>query len=207
MVQGMRLPLCMLVLASCTGCLVGPVRIVDHSYATSASRLTSSVAVALETTSKGRRVDLTAGDDIASFTFRVRPGKILATIRNEGAEPLWLVLEEARHVDPEGEWHELYVAAPDRRGAPQHRVEAASEVTIFLWPRDWLREESQYGPGIYRGDSPLSGESTVGKARERKRDLGRGFEILLPVEVGATRYLYRFRFTVRKVHVKVILWA
>ena len=104
-------------LASCTGCLVGPVRIIDHSYATSANRQTSSVEVALETTSKGRRVDLMAGDDIASFTFRVRPGKILATIRNEGTEPLWLVLEEARHVDPEGERHELYVAAPDLRGA------------------------------------------------------------------------------------------
>ena len=199
-------------LFTCSSCLIGIARTVDYEFATSATRLTSGVETPLDTSSSGRAVDLIASDDIASFSFDVRLGSIIVAIRDKASQPLRLLLEEGRYTDSQGKEHRLYVAGPRQRGKAPDRVEPGSEVKVFLWPQEWMRCCIGGRPNTWVSDLPFDGgiiaERTREEALERgSRYIGRTFEILLPVDLGTTRHLYRFRFTARSIHAHRILWA
>ena len=76
---------------------------IDYEFEVAAERQDNGHRTPLQTSqgkipsgvleSRGRKVDLVAGDDIASFSFNVRPGGIDCTVRNEGTELLQLRLE------------------------------------------------------------------------------------------------------------------
>lgn len=192
-----------------SGCLLcGPVRIADHRFETSAAVRMDSGELDLGTSKRGHRVDLIAADDSLSFAIQVKHRTVLITLANGGESPVKLLLDEARYIGADGTAHRVYAAAPDRIGPAPDRVAPGGEATVFVWPEDWLRGRTKYGPGIWKGDSPLTGESTVGETRELKRtDPGRSFEVILPVEIDGTTKSYRFTFTVKKVRIKIILWA
>ena len=112
---------------------------IDYEFEVAAERQDNGHKTSLQTSGRGRKVDLVAGDDIVSFSFNVRPGGIDCTVQNEGAEPVRLRLEDARFIGPDGTEHELYAAGARNRGEPSSFLEQGSEIAIFLWPRDWLR--------------------------------------------------------------------
>jgi len=67
------------------------------------------------------------------------------------------------------------------------------------------------GPSTWSADSPLGGLTVYGSRTEalaaRESDMGRSFEIVLPVLAARGPCVYRFRFTVAELRAKEIPWA
>ena len=190
---------------------------VDYELEVAAERQDNGHKTSLQTSGRGRKVDLVAGDDIASFSFNVRPGGIDCTVRNEGTEPFRLRLKGARLIGPDGVERELYAGGARHRGGGKPPelssfLERGEETTIFLWPQDWFRGEHDGRPSTWKADSPVDGspiaEQTPEKARQKaQRLLGQTFEIVLPLERDGSRHIYRFYFTVTDLHPERISWS
>ena len=202
------LPLLALAAIGCSACLAGYRWTIDYDYATSSFRSLSDVETRLAT--EADTDDLIVHDEIARFSFRVEPGSILVSIRNGLSTDLRLDLQDAYYVDIDGDMHKLFVSATQDGHELSANIAPEATLDLFLWPDDWMRDSSD-GPSTWRADSPLGGLTVEGSRAKalaaRESDIGRSFEIVLPVLAGKHRYVYRFRFTVTELHAKRIWWA
>jgi hypothetical protein len=196
----MRLGLVAVLASVGAGCFVGRVWMVDYKFDTSAVRDASGRETVLSTSRVADEVDLTAEDDHAAFAFRFEPGRIRVSIRNRGTEALSLDLDEASYVDASGQTHRLFLFDRDLAQERGLEIQQRSTADLSLWPRDWTRSCPE-GPCVFRGDSPLGGSTIEENSREkalaqRQQDMGKRFEIVLPLRIADERVSYRFRFTV-----------
>lgn len=122
-------------------------------------------------------------------------------------------LADAAYTDSSGETHRLSVIVNDDPVEEDAlEVGPRSTVRLSLWPKDWSRGSSDGRPVVWKGDSPLDGRSTIETSRDRaladrQGDVGKGFEVLVPLTTREGRVSYRFRFTVSGLVARRTLWA
>jgi hypothetical protein len=183
------------------GCFVARVWMVDYRFETSASRTESGTETTLATSAAGQE-DLAAGDDPARFAFEVEPGRIRVRVENQGTDALFLDVADASYVDALGQKHRLSVVDQDAAPVLTLKVPGRSTARISMWPEDWNHGQYKGQPLIWRGDSPLDGASTIEETsresalEKRRQDIGRDFEIVLPLRIAGRRAFYQFRFAV-----------
>lgn len=203
------------VLAAVSGsCLVGRVWTVDYKFDASALR-SGSGETALSTLSTrhvGDEVDLIAADERAEFAFRIEPGRIQVSAQNRGAEAFLLDLAGASYIDASGQTHRLVVIDPETAEGRDLEVQPGSTTRLSLWPKDWTRDGPDGRPSVWKGDSPLGGSTIAERSREealdrRRQDIGKSFEVILPIRISDARVLYRFRFTVSELVARRTWWA
>ncbi len=203
---------CAAILACSWSCLVGFVWTVDYGFDATAARRDGGGDWRPLSTSQGGRADLSTADETAAFAVSVRPGGIDLTVRNLSPAPFELEAGKARFVGPDGRQQALYIAGAGNEGRPDTAVAPGSEVTVFLWPREWLRGSAGGRGSTWRSDSPIDGGMIAEETRPEaealgRRHLGRSFEIHLPVESDGATVRYRFRFTVTEILPQRISWA
>jgi len=209
----LQLALIVLCVSLGAGCLVGRVWMVDYSFDSTALRVHASEEIALATSQVGDEVDLLATDERARFAFRVAPGRIQVSVENRGPEPLSLNFADAAYVDANRKTHGLHVFVDDALlQDPAMEVLPDATMQFSLWPKDWSHGWHDGRPAIWRGDSPLGGTTIEGTSREkalanRREDVGKSFEIVLPLGTRHERTVYRFQFTVLGLVARRTSWA
>jgi hypothetical protein len=197
-----------------TGCFVSRVWVVDYELDPAASRSRAGEEVTLST-SRGEddEADLIATDERAQFVFRVEPGRIRLSVTNRGSEPLTLRFAEATFVDAAGKTQGLHTFVDDATlRDPTAEVGPGATRQFRLWPEASVRRRSNGSAGVSRADSPLGGStlhetSRVAALANRSDDVGKSFEIDLPIGSADERTTYRFRFTVEELVARRISWA
>lgn len=194
-------------------CLVGRVWMVDYKFETSALRSASGSETGLSASRAGEDIDLIAMDERAEFSFRVESGRIGVSIQNRSTEPLSLYVADASYVDPSGRTHGLLFLS-NKKLVQDRALEVGprSTIELSLWPKDWNHGWYKGRPSVWSGDSPLGGstieETTREKALEKRaQDIGKGFEIALPLGISDERVTYRFRFMVSELVARRTWWA
>jgi hypothetical protein len=186
---------------------------VDYRFETSALRASAGTEAALSTGPDGEEVDLLVTDAPVRFAFEVEPGRIRVRVENQGSEDLFLDPADASYVDGRGQEHRLFVFEHDPATEPTSRVPGHSTASLSLWPEGWHHGEHEGRPAVWRGDSPLDGESTIEETSSeralanRRQDVGRSFEIVLPVRIAGREVSYRFRFAVAELVARRTWWA
>ncbi len=194
------------------GCLIGRVWMVGYRFDASALREASGTESAFAVEHVGDGADLIATDDRVESVFRIGPSPIEVSIRNLGADPLVLDTAEVLFIDSERAVHHVIDTSRDLSRQPVVEVPPRATNRLSLWPEDWAREGSNGRPSVWIGDSPLGGSTIEEESREkalsnRQKDVGKGFEVVLPMRIGHERVSYRFRFTVVGLVARRTLWA
>jgi hypothetical protein len=199
------------VLALSTSCIAGFRAQTEHHWRLEAVKSTTASDGGISTSLSVHRRE--AQDEDCLFAFHVRPGRISVSVSNKTEGALTLHAHGARHGAPDGVSRALVVVPTPWEGEPPSEIGPGATEKVFLWPRDWLRSGHDGKPATWKADSPLDGELVGGGSSKRevlsnaRADIGRSFEITLPVRVGQDERLYRFTFTVDDVDVEFISWA
>jgi len=201
-------------LAVCSvDCLIGRVWMVDYHLQATTLRHVAGIETTLTTTSNLEDVDLIATDERVKFSFRVEPGRIRVSIENRSSDAQSVELANSFFVDASGKSHDLFFLTKDKLVQEREvEIESDSTLNLSLWPKDFNHGTYEGQPLVWRGDSPLGGSTIEETSREkalanRATDVGKSFEIVLPLRTQERVASYRFRFTILDLIAKKTWWA
>ena len=181
-----------------SGCLGGPTWIARFNYsiemigATAAKGDTPPVQDGATEPSS-----LTNGlaDDVVGFDFRVESGTNWVRIRNLSPHPISVLANKAIHVTDKGTESRLW--GPDHNLIPPSTIPGGSPAEFFMSPEKSNRYHSLQDTG-----HTLTGTRSRA-AQVGRENVGRNFELELPVSAKGTVHAYRFRFTVTGFRVRL----